>query len=226
MPGKRADLVAMARTWHEVITKKNAVWKIPVNDVDLLHDSIQSVEEAEAKIAADGPTPYNKGKVTVAYDELKSHMRKIKARCFFAPPLSNPDYLALGLKLPDHTKTPVAVPTGQAEADVTYPGPHLLMLHMKALSGTMLDSRADHGYRIYYGLMPPGGATAEEASGEHRYLMKAAVHGEDLPHSDFTRRKKKLFEFNSADSGKTAYFAIRYENGKGPWGPVFSAVIP
>jgi hypothetical protein len=31
------------------------------------------------------------------------------------------------------------------------------------------------------------------------------------------------------DSGKTAYFCIRYENAKGDtgdWGPVFSAVIP
>jgi hypothetical protein len=36
-------------------------------------------------------------------------------------------------------------------------------------------------------------------------------------------------EFPPEDSGKTAYFSIRLENakgGKGPWGTVFSAVIP
>ena len=30
-------------------------------------------------------------------------------------------------------------------------------------------------------------------------------------------------------SGKTVYFCVRYENAKGepgPWGPIFSAVIP
>jgi hypothetical protein len=59
--------------------------------------------------------------------------------------------------------------------------------------------------------------------------MKAAVHGTELPHSRFTRRKKELFEFPLEDSGKTAYFCIRLENSKGkagPWGPVFSAIIP
>jgi hypothetical protein len=53
--------------------------------------------------------------------------------------------------------------------------------------------------------------------------------GEDLPHSKFTRRKKERFDFPAEDSGKTAYFCVRYENAKGesgPWGPMFSAVIP
>jgi hypothetical protein len=62
-----------------------------------------------------------------------------------------------------------------------------------------------------------------------RYLEKPAVEGSELPHSVFTRRRREMFEFPEADSGKTAFFAIRFENakgGKGPWGPVFSAVIP
>jgi hypothetical protein len=59
--------------------------------------------------------------------------------------------------------------------------------------------------------------------------MKPAVHGTNLPHSRFVRRRKELFIFPPEDSGKTAYFSIRYENSKGqagPWGPVFSTVIP
>jgi hypothetical protein len=77
--------------------------------------------------------------------------------------------------------------------------------------------------------MPPGGATLEEAAGDNRYLTKAAVTGDELPHSRFTRRRRIVIEFNAADSGKTVYFSIRFENAKGdkgPWGPVFSAVIP
>jgi hypothetical protein len=135
----------------------------------------------------------------------------------------------LGLKPKDATKTPVAPPAGQAEADVTYPGPHLLMLHLKPMAGTALDPRADHGYRVYYGILPPGGATAEEAARTHRYLMHVPVSGEDLPSSQFTRRRRELLDFPAEDSGKTAYFSVRYENAKGqkgPWGPVFTAVIP
>ena len=100
---------------------------------------------------------------------------------------------------------------------------------MKPLAGTTLDPRADHGYRIYFGVLPPGGATHEQAVGMFRYMDRPVVQGSELPHSLFTRRKRELFEFPETDSGMTAYFAIRFENakgGKGPWGPVFSAIIP
>jgi hypothetical protein len=91
-----------------------------------------------------------------------------------------------------------------------------------------MDSRADYGYRVYYGVLPPLQPTVEEATGPRRYLMKAAVQGVELPHSQFVRRKRELFVFPAEASGKTAYFSIRYENSKGragPWGPVFSAII-
>jgi hypothetical protein len=59
--------------------------------------------------------------------------------------------------------------------------------------------------------------------------MRIPKGGEDLPFSKFTRRKKELMDFAQEDSGKTAYFCIRYENAKGEpghWGPMFNAVIP
>jgi hypothetical protein len=69
----------------------------------------------------------------------------------------------------------------------------------------------------------------ETATGTKGELLKVPVAGEELPHSKFTRRKKELFDFAQEDSGKRAYFCVRYENAKGepgPQGPVFSAVIP
>jgi hypothetical protein len=77
--------------------------------------------------------------------------------------------------------------------------------------------------------MPPGGATVEEATGSKRELMKTPIAGEELPFSRFTKRKRERFDFDGGDSGKTAYFCIRLENAKGeagPWGALFSAVIP
>jgi hypothetical protein len=91
-----------------------------------------------------------------------------------------------------------------------------------------LDTRGDWGYRIYYGVMPPGGATVEAATGVKRELMKVPLTGDELPHSRWTRRRKERLDFHG-DGGKTAYFCIRYENVKGeygPWGPVFQANIP
>ena len=48
-------------------------------------------------------------------------------------------------------------------------------------------------------------------------------------HYRFTRRKTELVSFAAEESGMTAYFRARYENGKGEagkWGPIVSAVIP
>jgi hypothetical protein len=156
-------------------------------------------------------------------------MRLLHARKFFSPPMEDSDWRRLGLPPRDTIRTPVPFPTGQADAEVTYPGVHMLQLRLKPITGTLLNARADHGYRIYHGIMSTGGASAEEAAGEMRYLTKAAVTGEELLHSQLSRRRRVVMEFSAADSGRTVFFSIRFENAKGdkgPWGPVFSAVIP
>jgi hypothetical protein len=221
----------MAKTWIKVLqTGTNAEkWGVPA-------DTITELEELEAEASkwlergmSSDRNAVITSQMNVAFSKLIAHMRDMKNRHFFTPPLTEPDIVSLDLRPKDTIRTPIADPTGQAEADVTYPGPHLLMLHLKALEGTLIDPRADHGYRIYYGVMPTGGASVEEATGKKRYLTKAAATGEDLPHSKFSRKTKVLMEFDAADSGKTAYFSVRFENakgGKGPWGPVFSATIP
>ncbi|GHT64941.1 hypothetical protein FACS1894110_05660 [Spirochaetia bacterium] len=47
----------------------------------------------------------------------------------------------------------------------------------------------NYGYRVYYGILPAGGAAMETATGVKRELLKAPVSGEELPFSKFTRRK-------------------------------------
>jgi hypothetical protein len=230
LPGKRTDQLAMANDWVRLFRQNGQKWNIPT-DVEREFETL--TEQAQDALyfasSADTRTPVTTAKCKAAFDELIPEMRDIKDRYFKLPPLTDPDIISLGLKPRDTTKTPVAVPTAQATADITYPGPSLLMLHMKPLEGTTIDRRANHGYRIYFGVFPHGGASTEEATGPRRYLTKIAVTGEDLPHSQFTRRQKEMLVFPPNDSGKTAYFCIRFENSKGqagPWGPVFSAIIP
>jgi hypothetical protein len=202
---------------------------IPADALNALADAAAVAGDALALASGADRTATLTARCKEAFDGLAAKMRDFKDRYCKSPPLADSDFVSLGLKPKDTTKTSVAPPSGQAEADVTYPGPHLLMLHLKPIAGTMLDHRADYGYRIYDGILPPGGATAEEAARTHRYLMHAAVTGEDLPSSQFTRRRRELFDFPAEDSGKTAYFSVRYENvkgQKGPWGPLFSAVVP
>jgi hypothetical protein len=97
------------------------------------------------------------------------------------------------------------------------------------MAGTAeLDPDSDYGYAVYTGIMPPGGATLEEAASAKHYLMKPPVDGKGMTHK-FTRRKKEKLLFDAEDAGKTVYVCCRYENAKGDegqWGPVASAVIP
>ncbi|MDR2740722.1 MAG: hypothetical protein LBB98_00995 [Treponema sp.] len=79
--------------------------------------------------------------------------------------------------------------------------------------------------RIYYGL-------TGEPTEAHRFRVTGTPKtGKDLPESLFTRRKKERFDFDS-ESGKTVYFCLQYERprggeeGKEPFGPILSAVIP
>ena len=129
--------------------------------------------------------------------------------------VTNEDRVAMRLPIYDSEPTQVNDPTGQAEADITYPGRTQLELRIKHVTGTQQDANANYGYRLYYGIYA------------HGETLPAS--GKDLRESIFTRRKKELFTFQPEDSTKTAYFCIRYENSKGkagPWGPLFSAVIP
>jgi len=229
VPGKRTEQLVMAKTWYTVLTKKGSQWDISSAETAALCALIDNAGEVLEKAMSSGRTAIATAKCREAFDELISCMRRLKSRKFFTPPLTDSDLVSLGLKPHDIVKTPVGEPEGQAEASITYSGPHLLLLHIKPITGTMFDYRTGYGFSIHYGIMPPGGATMEQAAGSKRYLMNPPVSGDELPFSVFTVRKKELFDFPAEESGKTSYFCIRYENRKGsrgPWGPIFSAVIP
>ena len=92
--------------------------------------------------------------------------------------LHRADLPTLLLPLPDETHTPVGVPSGQPGITVSYPGgPHMLAVHLGPLPGAepvgsagSLLGRGDYGCALYLGLMPPGGATLEQAAGIKHYL--------------------------------------------------------
>ncbi|MDR0701847.1 MAG: hypothetical protein LBF61_05455, partial [Azoarcus sp.] len=64
-------------------------------------------------------------------------------------------------------------PVAQAEADIDILGVHLLALHLHAVPGAVPDPHhSDYGYRVYWGIHPPGGATPEAASKGKRELTE------------------------------------------------------
>jgi hypothetical protein len=230
LPGRREQQLAMAKNWVAVLATKATTWNVPPAEVTELTTLTTAADTALTQAMSSNRTPVITAECKTAFEALVEKMRFIKSRYFLSPPLTDADLISLELKPKDTTRTPVPPPTDQAEADISRPGVHLLELHFRPVAGSPPDPhRADYGYRIYWGILPPGGAPVEAATGAKRELMKAPESGDDLPHSKFTRRKKELFDFAQEDSGKTVYFCIRYENAKGepgPWGPIFSSVIP
>jgi hypothetical protein len=229
MPLTQENRLAMGRSWARVLGEKGALWGIPGSEVAELAGLVEEADGCLAQAMSSGRTKVVTARCREAIKAMVACMRRLKARRLFCTPLTGADLVLLWLKPRDTVKTPVPLPLGQARAEITYPGVHLLKLHIYLLEGSLAEPGADFGYRIYWGVMPHGGATMEEAVSQRRYLHREPVSGEELPHSKFTRCKKKLFDFPGDDSAKTAWFCIRLENGKGeagPWGPLFSAVIP
>ena len=214
LPNTQTSKLAMAETWCEFMAEKLTEWSIPTTALTQLATAVTAAKNAIA-VPDSSRNSITNAQLKMAFDQLTAEMRDIKKRYLYDPPLTEADFAALGLKPKDINPTPVAPPTGQAEADITYPGRTQLQLLIQHMAGTPLDAKANYGYRIYFG----------------KYAADDTLPatGKDLRESKFSRQKKVLFTFEPEDTGKTAYFCIRYENSKGetgPWGPMFSAVIP
>ncbi|WP_162510876.1 hypothetical protein [Treponema endosymbiont of Eucomonympha sp.] len=231
LPTNREAQLAMAQNWVAVLGNQTGnPWNIPEAEQTALDGLSVDAERLLGQAQSSARTTVITAECKTAFAALLVKMRFVKSRYFLAPPLSDADFTSLELQPKDTTRTPVPPPAAQAEADVTRPGVHILALHLKAVADSPPDPhRADYGFRVYFGVLSPDGASAVPAAGLKRELTAAPVSGEELPHSRFTRRKKETFDFPAEDSGKTVYFCVRYENAKGesgPWGPLFSAVIP
>jgi hypothetical protein len=231
LPAKRELQIAMSENWQTLlVAAKASAWNIPAAELTALKTLTTAAAAALALSQSSARTIVITAQTKAAFAALAEKMRFFKNRYFVSPPLLDADYISLGLKPRDTRPTPVPPPTAQAEADITYPAAHTLELRLRPVADTAVDAhRGNHGFRIHYGILPPGGATLEAAAGPRRDLLKPPTSGDELPHSRFTRRARERMNFAQEERGKTLYFCVRYENAKGepgPWGPILSAVIP
>jgi hypothetical protein len=205
------------------------VWThIPDERVNELTNSYGAWHIAYEKLSG----PHTSGDV-IAKNEAREEGEEV-LRAFnrefiqYAREVTNAQREDMGCRVHDTTRTPVPQPKAVPEADITYPGKHLLELaRIRSVVGSMSDEeeKAEFGVRIFWGVM------GEPTEGDKFRISAPPVKGDDLPHSTFTHRKRFRFDFEG-DSGKTVYFCLRYENqkggkaGEGSFGPIMSAIIP
>jgi hypothetical protein len=218
----------MALNWTVYLTAaRRTAWGISQDRYNELAELYEAAKAAYQKAQDDTRrTPVVTEECREAFGAQEAEMRFFKKHYFLEPPLSGLDIVSLGLSLPNPS-SPIPRPTAQPEADLTFPGLHLVELrHIRPMAGGIVpDPRSDYGVRIYYGL-------SGDPTDQNRFrVVGVPKTAKDLPYSLFTRRKRELFDFEG-ESGQTVYFCLQYEipkggqEGKGPFGPMLKGIVP
>lgn len=224
LPRTRELRLAMAKNWLIILQTKAQSWSIPATAVQELASKTGTCENLMALDLSSERTKTVTAQCKEAFDALEAFMRDFKRRYFLCPPLDEEtDLVSLELRVKDRTPTPTGPATAQPEADLTFPGVHLVELkNIRPVGGAHEGDGSDSGVRVYYGLT--GTPTTK-----HKFRVEGIpASGYDLPYSEWASKRKILFDFDG-ESGNTVYFCLQYENKKGqagPFGPILKAVIP
>ena len=215
LPTARDAILAMVKAWILTITAYLLKWGIPESVAQNLSSLATAAESAlDAAKNESTRTPVATARCKESFDALTAEMRDIKKRYLLSPPLTDSDFVALGLKPHDSVHTPSSVPTAQVKVETYLVGRHELGIKLVYVSGSPNDP-VNKGYRIWYSVVGQGEAPPERP--------------EDLRKSFFTMRKNDLLQFDYSESGQTVYFAVQIENSggkQGLWGPMVFALIP
>ncbi|MDR2632274.1 MAG: hypothetical protein LBC51_01445, partial [Treponema sp.] len=222
MPGPRTGILAMCLSWILYLTQaRRTAWGVPEAEFTELESLSSTAQDLLQKAQNDAErTRVITVECQEAFKALEAKMRFFRDRYFKIPPLTEGDWAALGFRPKDTHPSPAPAPDGVPAASLSYPGgPHAMTLHLGPLAGTLeLAPESDYGYVVYLGIMPPGGASLEQAASDKHYLMKVPADGKGLLHYRFTRRAKEKLIFDAEDAGMTVYVCCRYENQKGEAG--------
>jgi len=230
LPSSRTEQLTMANIWVNALLNNATRWGVPAPMATKLTQLFTKASEAMKTAQIEERNAVTNQMMRTAFGDLTDHMRDLRRRHFFMPPLTEAEWVSLGMRLPDTTPTHIGPPTSVVTAEITYPHKNALSLFITPIDGHRYDERADWGFRIYFGVLPPNmNGVTEEMMIERQYLRRVPQNPEELTASHFTRRKRDLIEFPYDNSGKQCFICVRYENSKGdkgPWGPMSNSFIP
>jgi hypothetical protein len=118
LPGRRELQLAMARRWHSIIGTKASAWHIPASGVAELDGLATNAADCLQIAQSTDRTAVTTAQCKAVFDALIAKMRFLKSHYFLTPPLTDEDYVALGVKPKDATPATVPPPTSQAEAGI------------------------------------------------------------------------------------------------------------
>ena len=229
MPGRRQDQLAMAKNWASLFAVKGTAWEIDSGEILILNGKITKADEALTISQSSERTDSTSALVNMRFKDLVAYMRFIHQRKFYQPLLTDADYIDLGLKIPDTIMTTIPAPVDVARGSIVLTIRYVLTVVHEIIVGPHSDVRANHGVRVNFGVVADDPAAQSALTGKQYYLSAPPHSPDQLAADEFTRRKRHAIAFPAEDSGKVAWFALRVENSKGdkgPWGEMFSGIIP
>jgi hypothetical protein len=215
LPTREQDLADLCQRWKAVLEGEGNQAKFGWDVHDCL-DLLQAVKAfLQAREAYEANrTPENRLRKDKAEKEVITLMRGFaNSSVRYNKKMDDADRLPLGIRPEDSTRTTHEAPASQPLTVVENTHNHFEHKVIAYNPATEKHDKPDDAYGVCYALQVGG---AEPASGG------------DILKTEFSRKTHFIVQHKEADKGKTAYYAVCYENGKGkkgPWSPVVQAVI-
>jgi len=213
MPARRADQMSMARRWNDVFVEKGAEWGIPIAMTNRLRLLTADAGDAQVQAESAEGTKGDIVRMRTAFQELVAQMRDIRRRFFFIPPLTEANFVDLGLQPPDTIRTP----------HIDVPEMVDFVIHLSNIRELVVDfwvqgeahKAKPHGYDgavVIWGLrdFPP-------------------ERPDDLPHHTMASRTPHTLTFEETQRGAMVQIALAWQNERGhlgQWSEYKSAIIP
>jgi hypothetical protein len=213
MPGKRADQLAMAKTWLAQLPESGGAWNIVSEELLELGALAQNAESAMAAAGADRGSAVENARVREAFSALTRFMRLLHQRKFFSPPMQDSDWIRLGLKPRDTIRTAHTEVTEFVEFELKLREIREILVNFWVKGAA--HKAKPNGYDGAVIIWDVLGAPPPEPHSLSRHTMASRT-----PHA---------LEFTEAERGTTVYIALAWQNERGisgAWSEIQSAIVP
>jgi len=213
MPHTRPAQLAMAKRWLDLLPAKEADWRIPEGMIQRLGELTGEAEALQDRANSPEGTKGDAARARTAFAELVAHMRDIRRRTFFMPPLTEGDFADLGLQPPDMIRTP----------HIDVPEMVDFVIHLSNIRELVVDfwiqgeahKAKPHGYDGAVIIWDIRDTPPEDPKELSNHTMASRT-----PHT---------IKFEEPQRGKTVQIALAWQNERGTigqWSEYKSAIIP
>jgi len=213
MPSRRSDQLALAKRWLGILPGKETAWRIPEGMIARLALLAADAEMFQTRADSAEGTKGDIARARTAFHALVAHMRDIRRRVFFMPPLTEGDFADLGLEPPSTDRTP----------HIDVPEMVDFVIHLRSIRELVVD------------FWVQGEANKAKPLGYEGAVVIWGIrdtppeHPDDFQHHAMASSTPHILTFEETERGNTVWIALAWQNERGYLGQYSeykSAVVP